>query len=278
MAIRDQGYRHWEGEYTSHRLRWWTITKTGVRAVVSSKVRLTLLIILVFLAWIYPIGLVIFGYAPSGGQGFSRGDFTDYFEFWQGLFVILMAAVVGSGLVANDLGSNALHIYLSKPLRRADYLIGKAGVIVAWLSTVTFGPALFLYMGGLMTTNDLTRPNDMGEILGEVLLFQALVTVVVAALILAFSALSRKWTFSLIAWVGFYLLSGLVAGIAAGVSNDANWLLLGLSPNLANVGQQLLEQPPVDPTWVPSFFILVGLTLVAAAVYVGRIVTLEVAE
>src|SRR5881628_84351 len=44
-------------------------------------------------------------------------------------FVTLMASVVGSALIADDLNSMALTLYLSRPITHADYLIAKAAIL-----------------------------------------------------------------------------------------------------------------------------------------------------
>ena len=43
----------------------------------------------------------------------------------QDIFVFFVTVYVGAGLIANDRRANALQIYLSKPLTRAEYIVGK---------------------------------------------------------------------------------------------------------------------------------------------------------
>ena len=45
----------------------------------------------------------------------------------QDIFVFFITVYVGAGLIANDRRANALQIYLSKPLTRAEYIFGKLG-------------------------------------------------------------------------------------------------------------------------------------------------------
>lgn len=279
MAIRAQGYRHWDGEYSGHAFRWWTITKSGLRASVSSKVRLSLMLVLVVFAWIFPTGIILFEYVPTAALDFAQQDFHLYFSFSQHLIAMLMAAVVGSGLIANDLGSNALHVYLSKPLRRIDYVVGKAGVAAFWVSTVTVFPALFLYFGALFTMNDQTRPDGMAGILVDVVLFELLALAVFTLAILALSSMTGKWTFALVAWIGLYLGAEAVAGIGRDVSGDDEWQLIGIRGNLVNVAESLFEvENGSTPGIGVSLLILGALCLVASVVYVWRIQRLEVAE
>src|SRR6185436_84121 len=64
----------------------------------------------------------------------------------QGIFVFFMTIWAGSGLIANDRRANALQIYLSKPLLRTEYIVGKWSVLLAFLLTVTLVPGLLLVL------------------------------------------------------------------------------------------------------------------------------------
>src|SRR5437879_11467572 len=55
-------------------------------------------------------------------------------------FVTLMAAIIGSGLIADDLHSMALTLYLSRPITHADYLLAKAAILAPLVSMITVLP------------------------------------------------------------------------------------------------------------------------------------------
>src|SRR5207302_11332700 len=55
-------------------------------------------------------------------------------------FVTLMASVVGSALIADDLNSMALTLYLSRPITHADYLIAKASILAPLISMIAVLP------------------------------------------------------------------------------------------------------------------------------------------
>ena len=69
--------------------------------------------------------------------------FRDFLE-QQGFFVFFVTIYVGAGLIANDRRANALQIYLSKPLLRAEYIAGKAAILFTFLMLVTLVPAILL--------------------------------------------------------------------------------------------------------------------------------------
>src|SRR2546425_9594038 len=55
-------------------------------------------------------------------------------------FVTLMAAIIGSGLIADDLHSMAFTLYLSRPITHADYLLAKAAILAPLVSMITVLP------------------------------------------------------------------------------------------------------------------------------------------
>ena len=62
----------------------------------------------------------------------------------QEIFVFFITVYVGAGLIANDRRANALQIYLSKPLTRAEYIFGKLAILMSFLLLVTWVPAIVL--------------------------------------------------------------------------------------------------------------------------------------
>lgn len=58
----------------------------------------------------------------------------------------LVAIIVGSGLISNDLRTRALSLYLARPMRRIDYCAGKALVLPVMLFFTAFLPGFFVFM------------------------------------------------------------------------------------------------------------------------------------
>ena len=57
----------------------------------------------------------------------------------------LLALFVGPGLISRDLTNNGLPLYLSRPISRAEYVIGKISVLYILLSGITWVPGLLLF-------------------------------------------------------------------------------------------------------------------------------------
>lgn len=68
--------------------------------------------------------------------------------FYTGLSYLtaLLAVFVGAGLIADDLAAGALPLYLVRPIRAWDYVLGKAIVLPVMLVGVALLPGLFLYL------------------------------------------------------------------------------------------------------------------------------------
>lgn len=55
-------------------------------------------------------------------------------------FVTLIASIVGSALIADDLNSMAFTLYLSRPITHADYLIAKAAILAPLIAMIAVLP------------------------------------------------------------------------------------------------------------------------------------------
>jgi len=75
-----------------------------------------------------------------------NGDFFLRFLVIQTTVGSLLAALVGPGLIAPDLANNALPLYLSRPIRKRDYIAGKLLVLVALMSVLTWVPIMLMFL------------------------------------------------------------------------------------------------------------------------------------
>jgi hypothetical protein len=60
--------------------------------------------------------------------------------------VVLVSLATGASAIASDFASGAFTIYLSKPISRLDYVLGKAMPVAGAVSAVTLAPALALLL------------------------------------------------------------------------------------------------------------------------------------
>jgi ABC-2 type transport system permease protein len=287
MGIREQGYRHWQGRHTPHATRWWTVAKQAMRTTTHSKLRLFGLLAFVFLVWapyfFYGLTWFIVGAAGAGGFRFGavdsdrllRDNLYDLVRGWQ---ILVFIGMVATPFVSNDLRSNALYIYLAKPLRRWDYVLGKLTAVFLLAMPVTVLPNLFVVIMAWGSTDKESQLRHAWEILGEVIVVQATFIVVLGLLALAASSLTKRW------WVGFgglagaYFILHIVSNLLQDILNKRDWILGSISTNLINWAKTVFERPAGPPSWEVSLAILVGLSVLSFGLFLWRILTVEVAE
>ena len=143
MPIHDQGYRRYRGGKAGGRA-WLVIMKTGIRTMLGDRK----FIVLLAAAWIqFLVRAVQFYIAANFSQAAviapKADTFRDFFDK-QDIFVYILTVTLGSRLIAQDRRVNALQIYLSKPLTRAEDIFGKLGILASFLLFVMWVPAILL--------------------------------------------------------------------------------------------------------------------------------------
>ena len=143
-----------------------------------------------------------------------RGLYTIIFwlQSFSGLWLSLlgMTAILPQ-LVARDRASQALTIYLSRPLTSYDYLVGKLGIIVGVLFLTWTGPLV----GGWLLSLLLAPGRDFIafsiEPLGRALLFNGIGLLALASIALGVSAFNKTSRGTIMLWIGLWVIAGAVA-------------------------------------------------------------------
>lgn len=223
--------------------RRWTIVSTGVRQLF----RLRFFKLLLIVAWCGGVALAALGFlfsqsVASGGwlettavyigpraEALSAvlaafvllypdvcigGWFTLIFwlHSFLGLGLSLIAlTVMVPRLITRDRASNALTVYLSRPLTSADYLLGKLGTIVGVLAAMWTGPLLLGWVLSVAFAPNTDFIVHSFTPLSRALLFHAIGLVTLAAIALGVSAFSRTSRNTIIVWIGLWLILGAVA-------------------------------------------------------------------
>jgi ABC-2 type transport system permease protein len=185
----------------------------------------------------------------------------------QTLFTLLLSIFGGAGLIANDLRTGAILVYLSRPLTRRDYVLGKLGVLLALNLSVTLVPGLFLYLIGMALAPELLLKWELAWIGPAVVLQSLLVALSVSLLVLAVSALSRSARVAGLAFVGLFIGLEIVRGVLVGIADRPEAHVLSLQNNLRVVGNLVFgitERGFAVPAAYPPLAIaLVGLGCLA---------------
>ncbi len=202
MPIYDQGYRRYEARAPLRRVRFWPITREALRMLLARKAFLGLLIA----AWVPFLVRLVQVYVvtrfPEAGR-ILPVDATLFGVFLnqQVGFVILLSVFGGAGLVANDLRSGAVLVYLSRPLTRRDYVLGKLGVLLALGFSATLVPGLLLYLLCLGLAPDTFLAWRLWWVAPALVLHALLVSLAIGLMMLAISSLSKS---ARVAGLGFF--------------------------------------------------------------------------
>lgn len=274
MPIFDQGYQHWGGTLSGHATRWWAIARQGIRAQIRNRwtkhlviaAWIPALLLAAFLAlwglfeqksdFIKPF-LFLFQGLPEAIQQGPRGFRTTIWTFAIHFFLyvevglsMILVLLVGPDLISQDLRFNSIPLYLSRPLRRIDYFLGKLAVIGAFLAAVTILPVLMAYLIGIAFSLDFTVVRDTWRLLGMALLYGLIVAVVCGLIMLAFSSLSRNSRVVAMMWVGLWIVSTMVGQILSEATRDARgqrdeiserWQALSFTGNLHRIREAMLD-------------------------------------
>jgi ABC-2 type transport system permease protein len=265
MPIFDQGYQHWHGRLSGQAGRWLAIARNGilvqlknrwVRGVIGLACIPSVLLAGFLVLWglfeqgsrlLTPL-LMLLQNLPeelrAGPRGYRTALWTlavrQFFEV-QLFFPMILVLLVGPDLISQDLRFNAIPLYLSRPVRRFEYFLGKLGVIAAYLAVVTVVPVLLAFLLGYGFSLDPTVVRDTARVLFGSLAFCAIVVVSAGLLMLAFSALSRNSRYVAAMWLGSWIVSNLAAGVLTATVR-ADWCpLVSYTSNLARIRDALLD-------------------------------------
>ncbi len=193
-------------------------------------------------------------------------------------FATLIAAVVGAGLIADDVDTMALTMYLSRPLTVSDYLIAKAAILAALTALVAILPIVLTpFLGALL---GLFEWPVAVEAVAISLLLGVLFTAFMTSLSLFLSSLTRRRAYAAAALFAIIFgLFGTAQILAAAVNNNA---LRYLSPwddysavaYAAFGATGLPTAVPID--WAPALAILLGVTVIMALATWLRMRSMEV--
>ena len=144
MPIHDQSYRRYGGRRAPVGRAWAVIAGAGIRTLFGKRAFLGLLLVAWFPFFVRVVQIYAAANLPQAAFLALTGETFRQFLDQQQFFVFVITVYVGAGLIANDRRANALQIYLSKPLTRAEYVFGKLAILMAFLLLVTWVPAILL--------------------------------------------------------------------------------------------------------------------------------------
>lgn len=266
MPIHDQGYRRYAGRRIPGGRSWAVIAREGIRERIRERRFLALLLF----AWAPFVVRAVQMYVATN---FSQASFLaptpqTFREFLdqQGIFVFFVTIFVGAGLIANDRRANALQIYLSKPLTRLEYIVGKLATLVVFLVAVTWLPAIMLLFLQMMFAGSLTFVRDNLFLLPAITLFSALQVFVSALAMLALSSLSKNRRFVGMMYAGIIFFTAALYQALRAITTSGAWAWISPQDTLDVIADAIFRVPVTEPAMPLPVALLVVVVLLGGSV------------
>lgn len=266
MSISLPTYTRREIPLRGRRSRVWAIIATGLRLEIRHPAAMVVIglgvVIAILSSILLPVLLAAFG--PPGQTLGLDFFYTPAANIAVLFFATLLAAVVGGGLIANDVNSMALTLYLSRPLTAADYLTAKAAIVAILIAFLTILPLVLTPI--LTALLALCAWDVAAEAVGIGILVGFLLTASLTSLSLFLSSLTRRWAYAAAGLFAIIISLFSTAAVLSTQGSINNPALLYLSPwdDYLSVARAAfgVSNNPID--WAVALAILLGVTVLAS--------------
>jgi len=214
------------------------------------------------------------------GSADTYGDFM----WGEGYIAMVILAFAASVIVGNDFQHNSLPFYLSKPIGRRHYLVGKALAVAVVINAMTTLPAIGLFVEyGFIDTWDYYV--DQIRLLGGILAYGAALTVTLSLLLLVTATWLRRTVPLVMVWTAAFVMARLVQRwLVDGLGMAPEWRLLDIWNDMYLFGQWVfgkehellrpLSQP--QPAYWKATVVMVAVCGVCAVYLRRRVRAVEV--
>jgi len=289
MTIKEKGYTHWDGEFKDGKFPWWPITRFGIKLTFKKKFFKFFFFMTLVPAVVYLVGIYIserledFSFMVRESTKFLQVNpayFKSYFTNEGLLFMIVIVLVfAGAGLISDDLKYNSLQLYFSRPLKKKDYFIGKAAVIVFFLFIVTLIPGLVFIIMKIVFSGSFKFFTSYPWLILSVIAYSIFVTTFFAFYSLFLSSIGKNRRYVAILIFGLYFFSDIIYEIFYGIFKSPYFSLLSFKINLQQVGAFIFNQKTqYAVSWVYSLLIIIGICILSALVLKKKIRGVEIVK
>jgi hypothetical protein len=276
--VHDQSYRRYQGSRAPVGRAWGIILRAGLRSLLSRKVFIALLIVSWIPFIVRTVQIYVVTTYPQAGQALpvNASLFQRFIEL-QGLFAFFITIYAGAGLIATDRRARALQVYLSKPLLRMEYIGGKLGVLIVYLSAVTIVPALLLLVMQVILSGSFSFISGNPAIIPAVILASAVRVIVPAFTMLALSSLSTSARYVAVMYTGVIFFSEAVYGVLRLATGSTRVAWVSVTGNFDVVTDAIFQQTArYDTPVLVSMLVLLALVAVSMSVLDRQVRGVEV--
>ncbi|MGF1464690.1 MAG: hypothetical protein ACFCGT_01025 [Sandaracinaceae bacterium] len=287
MAIRDLGYRAYEGERrTGPGNVWRVVVRHGLSRIASSWIVRIWTLFSVVGALFFAGAILLVVNLGSMQSGLSPEEVLAEVQpagllglyLFVHLFFIgsVITLTSGAGVLAEDFAQRSFPFYFAKPVTPVQYLLGRIGALAIYLFLVEYVPVL-LPIGVIASFGGELWLEYAGLAL-PMLLACAITALSLASLSVGVSALSRSRALTRSAWALIFFVPYVLTALVALLANS-QWPMLASIPGLlALLGNELLrvETGDLPVHWYHAAPILALLVAGTVALTARRLRSAEV--
>lgn len=281
--IYEQHYRRLDASIPLRNQRWIPIAREGLKALVGFRAYLGLIAI----AWLPVFVRLVQVYFTTRFPEARRIVPVDdklFFDFLgqQIPWMLLMSAYSGAGLIANDMRTGGLLLYLSRPLTLGDYILGKVAILFASLSMVTLAPGLVLFFGARSLAPDVLGDASHLLLVPKIIAFALILILPMTGLVLVMSALARNARFAGLGFFFVFVGSTVAQGIAWRATRSSYAGLASIQAAMRRAGEAIFAVKPARITadlpaeW--AFAVLAALSITCFLVLKTRVRAVEIVK
>jgi ABC-2 type transport system permease protein len=152
MAVYKRSYKIYDGPRTPAAMRFTVLTRFSLSTLFQSRI-FTGFVVLCMIPQLFGAALIYFSHSAAAalilnlnlqGVKIDNSWFATFLgiQAWLGFIIVAAAA---PGMITRDFANQALQLYLSRPLSRAEYMAGKLSVLALLLSFFTWIPGLLFF-------------------------------------------------------------------------------------------------------------------------------------
>src|SRR5918992_232044 len=277
MPIHDQSYRRYGGGKSALGRAWTVIAWAGIRHMITKRTFIGLMLFAWFPFIVRAVQIYIASNVPQAAMLAPTAETFREFLEQQDFFVFIVTIYVGAGLIANDRRANALQIYLSKPLMRAEYIAGKAAVLFTFLMLVTWVPGILLLFLQVMFKGSFEFLRTNLFLFPAITVGALLEALVATFTMLALSSLSKSSRYVGILYSGILFFTAAIYGAMLAITGDSSLSWLSLGSNVQQIVDLIFRQTPRYATpWQVSLIVVLGLIALSISVLERRVRGVEI--
>ncbi len=153
--------------------------------------------------------------------------------------VYIMLAYASAVLLATDFQAGGINFYLSRPIGRIHYLLGKLGTLAILVSIQTLLPAVGLFIEAALYEADFEYVREHTTILIGIAGYSLLLMIVPSLLGLTIAVLFRKTAAIIVVWIGLLFVLPAFGALLSLIFSSGHFLMMGLRYDLRVLGGSL---------------------------------------